>query len=80
MNTKDAEAALTAVSEAVCPVCPQVSCVKNAEKNPDAVALLRDCKTVLLAERPGVSNTPEIRSLMDMAEKQDVRIVGFVTI
>lgn len=80
LNTKDAESALVAVSEAVSPVCPQVSCVKNAEKNPDAVALLRDCKTVLLAERPGVSNTPEIRSLMDMAEKQDVRIVGFVTI
>lgn len=80
LNTKDAQAALAAVSEAICPVCPQISCVKNAEKNPDAVALLRECKTVLLAERPGVSNTPEIRSLIDMAEKQGARIVGFVTI
>lgn len=79
LSGEDAAEALEKVTQAVS-FCGKVSCVDNAEKNPETIALLRSCKTAVLAERISVSEMTEVLSLLELANRMGVKVVGFVTI
>lgn len=80
LHTKDADDALAAVSSAAATVCGKVLLAKNAEKNPETIALFQSCKQVVLAERVGVSEVPEMLVVLETAKRMGVQIVGFVTV
>jgi hypothetical protein len=79
LNGKDTAEALEKVSQAVS-FCGKVSCVGNAEKNPETIALLRNCKTAVLAERISASEMPEVLALLELASRMGVKVLGFVTV
>lgn len=80
LHGKDTDDALGAVSAAAATVCSKVFSAKDAEKNPEAIALFASCKYAVLAERVGVSEVPEMLVVLETAKRMDVQVVGFVTV
>lgn len=71
---------LAAVEKAVGTVSGKVVCVPDAERNPQTAKLLQECKSVVLAERVGVSELPKMLSVMEQAKRMDATVVGFVIV
>jgi len=52
----------------------------QAERNPAAVAALRECDYVLMAERLGESNRNAMLCVKNQAAQLDAKLVGFITL
>ena len=65
---------------ALSPIYSNVHSIQNAEKNPDTITILQNCKYVVLAERAGVSKVTNVSALLEMAKRMGVTVVGFITI
>ena len=52
----------------------------KAEQNPEAIAALRECEYVVLAERLGASNRNAMLSVLRQAEQLGGKLVGFITL
>jgi len=55
-----------------------VQFVNCAESNPKAVAAMRECKHVILAERAGVSCRQPVLAVSEKAEQLNAKIEGFI--
>lgn len=52
----------------------------KAEQNPAAIAALRECEYVVMAERLGESNRNSMLCVRDQADRLDAKLVGFITL
>ncbi len=80
LKDKHVGSALTSVEKAVLPAGGKACFIKDAEKNPQTVEALQTCKCVVLAERTGASEVPQMLGLLELAKRMDAKVVGFVTI
>lgn len=80
LNVKDIDENIVVIGKTASPLCKKVYAVSNAEKNPEMIMALGSCKYMILAERVGKSELVEMQSLIDMAKRKGVEVIGFVAI